>query len=122
MLAARHVAEYVFEWGNLHEHSQQGWKVLNALVKSFIFWITPHEDGLKKSRLKPIARWLQRRAIWLCGYNEASIQEFLRRLEEEEDEEMQLQDLGEGDNDNNILDHLDKILGEPMEEIFAGTF
>jgi hypothetical protein len=35
MLASGHVAEYVFHWGNLYEHSQQGWEAFNALVKSF---------------------------------------------------------------------------------------
>jgi hypothetical protein len=35
LLASGHIAEYVFHWGNLYEHSQQGWEAFNALVKSF---------------------------------------------------------------------------------------
>lgn len=67
LLASGHVSEYVGHYGNLYEHSQQGWEGLNALLKSVFFRRTSRGGGRKKSRLKPIARWLQRRMLWLLG-------------------------------------------------------
>jgi hypothetical protein len=84
MLASGHVAEYVFHWGNLYEHSQQGREAFNALVKSFFFRRTTHGGGRNKTRLKAIARWLQRRAIHMCGYDGVAIARFNNRLEGEQ--------------------------------------
>ena len=58
---------YVGHYGNLYEHSQQGWEGLNALLKSVFFRRTQRGGGRKKSRLKPMARWIQRRMLWLIG-------------------------------------------------------
>ena len=84
---------------------------------------------MKRSRLKPIARWLQRRAIWLCGYDEPAIQEFLRRLDEEEATDEQLDDLEEPEDADAELGMQEQLeaLGEPenvdtMEEILQGVF
>ena len=87
-----HFAYYLKEWKNLYRYSQQGWESLNSLIKSFYFHRTQRgghgatvrlqtiddmsdvvlnsddfEDGFKshKSRAKSIAKWLQRRLIWL---------------------------------------------------------
>ena len=100
LLASGHIAEYVFHWGNLYEHSQQGWEAFNALVKSFFFRRTNHGGGRNKTRLKAIARWLQRRAVHLCGYDEAAIREFLERLEEEQFMEDELEDILQHDVEN----------------------
>jgi hypothetical protein len=78
MLSSGHIAEYMFRWRNLHRFSQQGWEHFNALLKVFFFRRTSHgghvgysEDrllaGAQKNKLRPIARWLQRRMLWICG-------------------------------------------------------
>jgi len=73
MLAAGHISEYLVYWGNLYDHSQQGWEAFNSLIKTFFFRRTGRGGaGNKgrgpKSRLLPIACWLSRRVIWMCGY------------------------------------------------------
>jgi len=110
MLASGHVAEYVFHWGNLYEHSQQGWEAFNALVKSFFFRRTNHGGGKNKTRLKAIARWLQRRAIHMCGYDEVGMKDFLERLAEEEMVEEELHNLEELDGDNDDDDEVDETM------------
>ncbi len=73
-----HIAEYMFCWQNLHRFSQQGWEHFNSLLKVFFFRRTSHgghvgysEERLlaraQKNKLRPIARWLQRRMLWICG-------------------------------------------------------
>jgi hypothetical protein len=40
------------------------------MMKIFFFRRTGRGGGkYTKSKLKPLARWLQRRLIWLCGYS-----------------------------------------------------
>jgi hypothetical protein len=81
MIGSGHVAEYLYKWRNLHRYSQQGWEAMNSMIKTFFFRRTNHGGGVrgnsKKSRLIPIARWLQRRLIFLCGATEISIREYL---------------------------------------------
>jgi hypothetical protein len=64
-----HFAEYLTRWGNLYQHSQQGWEAFNGLLKTFYFRRTQrggHNKG-KKSKLRPVACWLQRRMVWKSG-------------------------------------------------------
>jgi len=117
MLASAHVTEYVIQWGNLYEHSQQGWEAFNALIKSFFFRRTPRGGGRKKSRLRPIARWLQRRMLLLCGVTKESVEEWLLRYSElEQQGSREEQDLEEPDEmqivRTNTSDHRD----DEMEE------
>jgi len=81
MLCTGHIAEYLVEWGNLYEHSQQGWEAFNSLLKTFFFRRTGRGGGRGiKSKLKPIARWLQRRMMWHCGITKENIgQKFLEQ-------------------------------------------
>jgi hypothetical protein len=80
MMGAGHVADYLYKWRNLYRFSQQGWEAMNSLVKTFFFRRTSHGGGVrgssKKSRLIPIARWLQRRLIFLCRINEDDIRQY----------------------------------------------
>lgn len=74
MMSAGHLSVYLKKWKNLYRHSQQGWEAFNSLLKTFYFRRTQRggssNGGLgRKSRLLPIGRWLQRRVIWLCGYD-----------------------------------------------------
>ena len=60
-------------------------------------------DGTK-SKLKPIARWLQRRLLWLCGLTEVELAAFveeqkLGRASEEQEAEA-VEDGGEATDEN----------------------
>jgi hypothetical protein len=77
MLASGHIAEYMRHWKNLYRHSQQGWEAFNSHFKSYFFRRTSRggagNKGLGvKSRLIPIARWLQRRMVWM---SQASVED-----------------------------------------------
>jgi len=37
MLASGHISEYILYWGNLYDHSQQGWEAFKSLIKTFFF-------------------------------------------------------------------------------------
>ena len=82
MIGAGHIADYLYKWRNLYRYSQQGWEAMNSLVKTFFFRRTSHGGGVrgvsKKSRLIHIARWLQRRLIFLCRITEGSIREYVQ--------------------------------------------
>jgi hypothetical protein len=82
MMSSGHLATYLFKWKNLYRHSQQGWEAFNSLLKTFYFRRTQHGGRSnagrgRKSRLLPIGRWLQRRVVWLCGYEEAFIESWI---------------------------------------------
>jgi len=77
MLAAGHISEYMFKWRNLYRHSQQGWEAFNSLLKTFFFRRTGRGGGRGvRTKLKPIARWLQRRMLWLFGLDESDMSAF----------------------------------------------
>jgi hypothetical protein len=74
MLKSGHVMEYLKYWRLLYPHSQQGWEVLNSLLKTFYFRATARggKSGGKyatgdKTRMRPIGRWLLRRIVWSLG-------------------------------------------------------
>ena len=69
-LSAGHIAEYMLEYGNLSKYSNQGWEALNSSIKCMYFRGTNKGGGggkgdRKKSKLKAIGEWLQRRLLWL---------------------------------------------------------
>ena len=94
MLSSGHVAEYMIKWRNLYKHSQQGWEAFNNLLKTFFFRRTSKGGGRgARSKLKPIARWLQRRMLFLSGMVESDLENIGVALEEEaEEQEGQLED------------------------------
>jgi len=69
-----HISELLFHWRNLYKYSQQGWEALNGAIKTFFFRRTNRGGHTgkhsRKSKLKAISRWLQRRLIFMCGFNE----------------------------------------------------
>ena len=67
MLGSGHIAEYIFHWGNLYQHSQQGWEAFNSLIKTFFFQRIAQGGGCGRSKLKPIAKWMNRSLMWLLG-------------------------------------------------------
>ena len=72
-----HISELLFHWRNLYKHSQQGWEALNGAIKIFFFRRTNRGGHAgkhgRKSKLKAISRWLQRRLTFMCGFNEDHI-------------------------------------------------
>jgi hypothetical protein len=106
-LGTGHGAEYLHEWGNMYQHSQQGWEAFNSLLKTFYFRRTQRGGYNKgnKTNLKPIAKWLQRRMVWMEG--EVTYAEMVsfakqsvstREEQEEEEDEFDIHDrVGGGD-------------------------
>jgi hypothetical protein len=82
LMSSGHIAEYLVKHRNLYRHSQQGWEAFNALLKSIFFRLTGRGGGRggAKSKLKPIARWLQRRVLWLCGLTQEELQVSMERV------------------------------------------
>ena len=78
MLSSSHIMRYMQEWRCLHRYSQQGWEALNALLKAYFFRRTNRgglaKNGVQKSKLLGIARWLQRRIMWYSGNGDALFQ------------------------------------------------
>ena len=63
------ISDYLFHWRNLHTHSQQGWENMNFAIKRYWFRCTNRGGGKGGgNRLEPMARWFQRRFIWMMGY------------------------------------------------------
>jgi len=88
MLASGHISKYLIYWGNLYDHSQQGWEAFNSLIKTFFFRRTGRGGAGNrgrgpKSRLRPIARWLSRRVIWMCGFQYNDIVEQIKKTRED---------------------------------------
>jgi hypothetical protein len=81
LIGAGHISDYLFKWKNLYRYSQQGWESMNSLIKTFFFRRTSHGGGVRgdsvKSRLVPIARWLQRRLLFLCRVSEEDIDQYV---------------------------------------------
>jgi hypothetical protein len=68
LLGSGHIADYLFYYKNLYEHSQQGWEAFNSFLKVFYFRRTNRGGGRGDcSRVRQIARWLARRLIWFSG-------------------------------------------------------
>jgi hypothetical protein len=72
LVGAGHLAFYLREWGNLFRYSQQGWESMNSLIKTFFYRRTQRgghggKNDERNSKMKPIARWLQRKLYFLSG-------------------------------------------------------
>ena len=114
MLSSSHVMRYMQEWRCLNCFSQQGWKALNALIKSYFFHRT-NQGGLSKnaktkSKLLGIARWLQsiRRIMWYSRKGDAL---FSGENDDDDDDDSSYDDDCATDSD---LD--DDVLTLEMEE------
>lgn len=82
LLSSGHISDYLFHWRNLYVHSQQGWEAFNSLLKTFYFRRTQRggtsNHGLgSKSKIVPIARWMARRVMWMCGISFAEMEQHL---------------------------------------------
>ena len=76
------MADFLYRHRNLFMFSNQGWEALNALVKQVYFRRTARGGGKwKKTRLFPIARWLQRRLVFTLVKDEEEANALLRKLE-----------------------------------------
>ena len=84
MLGAGHVAQYLFKWRNLCQHSQQGWEILNWLIKTVYFRRTNRGGATNRgkgnqSRLLPIGQFLQRHMMWATGLEGKDIEAWKKR-------------------------------------------
>ncbi|KAL7558337.1 hypothetical protein ACA910_000137 [Epithemia clementina (nom. ined.)] len=53
MVGAGHFAEFLQHWGNLYQHSQQGWEAFNNLIKVFYYCRTQRGGAAGKSGKNP---------------------------------------------------------------------
>ena len=82
VIGSGHLREYLQHWRNLSNHSQQGWEAFNSAFKTYYFSRTQRGGATNKgegpqSRLKSMARWIQRRMVFLLGISEDEIEETL---------------------------------------------
>jgi hypothetical protein len=101
LMGAGHIAEYMFHWRNLYQHSQQSWEAFNSLLKTFYFRRTGRGGASnrgkgEKTKLKPVARWIQRRMIWMCNVSYELMLEFYKNGIVLRDDE---QSLGDANDD-----------------------
>jgi hypothetical protein len=68
-LHSGHISDYLLQWHNLYTHLQQGWESMNFAIKRYWFRCM-NQGGGKGSgnHLQPLARWVQRRFIWMMGF------------------------------------------------------
>jgi hypothetical protein len=88
MMMSGHLSYYMFKWKNLYRYSQQGWEALNSLLKTFYYRRTQRGGASNngrgdKTKLLPIAKWLQRRLLWQCGYTRAELETELEKIASE---------------------------------------
>jgi hypothetical protein len=84
MLGSGHIADLLFHHRNLYVFSNQGWEALNSLIKQVYFRRTGRGGGRQSSsRLLPIARWLQRRLVFMSVSSEEDMMEKLNVLRQE---------------------------------------
>ena len=70
MIGSGHVADFLKCYRNLYIHSQQGWEHFNSFLKVYFFRRTTRGGGnCGGSKIKPLARWLGRRMVWMSGNN-----------------------------------------------------
>jgi PII-like signaling protein len=97
-LSSGHLAEYMKLYRSLFKYSQESWEALNNLIKCFYFRRTQRGGSCgrngkgKKSKLKSIGRWYQRRTLFICGYTKEDILGY--KFEEEQQQQ-------QNDNNNN---------------------
>jgi hypothetical protein len=81
LLASGHISEYLYRHRNLYVYSNQGWEALNGLVKQVYFRRTQRGGAAgrsgKRSRLKGIGCWLQRRLVFMVLETEDDLRKFL---------------------------------------------
>ena len=101
LLGAGHVADMLFHHRNLYVFSNQGWEALNMLVKQVYFGCTARGGGRQaSSRLLPLARWLQRRLVFMAVKNKADLLMKLGHCDNNELVEDEIP-MGEDEDDNN---------------------
>ena len=89
-LAAGHFADYLYRWRNLYQHSQQGFECWNKLFKRYFIYRTQrggssgrNNEGIR-TRLLPLARWIQRRYVYMTGVTLEEMKAALKEWKQEE--------------------------------------
>ena len=70
MIGSGHIREYLKHYKNLSRHAQQGWEAFNSAFKRYFYSRTQRGGASskgkgQKSRMKSMARWIQRRMIFM---------------------------------------------------------
>lgn len=82
MIGSGHVADFLYQYRNLYRHSQQGWEHLNSFLKVYFFRRTMRGGGNNGgSKIKPLAKWLARRMVWMSGTTYENMLEYIRLKE-----------------------------------------
>ena len=90
----------------MYQHSQQSWEAFNSLLKTFYFRRTGRGGAANqgrgpKSKLKPVARWIQRRMLWMCNVSYDTMLDYYKNGNDLEQEEEGLPPIaGEDDDDD----------------------
>jgi hypothetical protein len=75
ILSCGHVLLYMVKYKCLYRYSQQWWEALDAVLTSYLFRRTKRggtgKGSEEKTKLMPIARWIQRRIMWITGLGDA---------------------------------------------------
>jgi hypothetical protein len=105
LMASGHLSTYLYHWRNLYVHSQQGWEAYNSMLKTFYFCRTQRGGSTNagksmKTRLEPIARWLQRRMVGMLGLTWEEIQQIVHEKDPPVGGLPMVEDDDEIDNDN----------------------
>ena len=79
MLGAGHIRYYLTKWRNLHRYQNQGWESYNQQVAAFWHHRTQKGgrsgNGVDRSKIKPIARWMLRNLLWRTGEGQRYFEE-----------------------------------------------
>ena len=74
LIGSGHVADYLYRWKNLYQHSNQGFECWNKMWKRYYRFRTQRGGSVgnktnesTRSRLLPLGRWLQRRLVWMAN-------------------------------------------------------
>ena len=80
MVISGHMVENMKYFKQMHRFSQKGWKNINSSLKSFFFKRTNDRGSKNKTKLQSIARWIQRRIIFMCDFSKEEIQSAIMEI------------------------------------------
>ena len=84
MAISGHISDNMTHFKCMYRFSQQGWENINSLLKTFFFKRTNHGGSKNKNKLESIARWIQRRMIFMCGFSKEEIQNVIVKIKKSE--------------------------------------
>jgi hypothetical protein len=107
---AGHLCDYLFYWRNFYVHSQQGWEAFNNLLKLYYLRRT-QRGGVSnkgkgpKDRLKPLAKWMQRKYLYCWGVTVDDAQKYLEEKDMEKNISELMADSEDDEDDFNLFNN-----------------